>query len=232
MKIEKGQIIAGQPVLRIRDFFKRNRYFELSDAALFFGLSDEEAKILCTAVTELGYCQERSVDQNIIDHENEKWYDLLPLGRSLALAKARPPIGRAKASQLMDEFIERVKEVNRNKKYAYKVKTVLLFGSYLRAEVEKLNDIDIAVEMEKRYSNPKRQEQVEQAYIDNAIRNGKRFRSFIDKLCFPETEVQKFLTNKLRYISLHPAHDAVLKSTKTKKIYPKPFIDRLVELIR
>lgn len=47
MKIERGQIIAGQPVLKVRDFFKRYEQFDVEDAAYFFAISKKAAKTLC-----------------------------------------------------------------------------------------------------------------------------------------------------------------------------------------
>ena len=97
MKIEKGQIIAGQPVLKVRDFFKRNERFGIETAAYFFNLSQKAAKAICLELTELGYCERVPAERMAPAYRKEVRYELLPLGRSLALARAISPMTREKA---------------------------------------------------------------------------------------------------------------------------------------
>ena len=58
------------------------------------------------------------------------------------------PINREKADRIMQEFLKRVEEVNRDDSYPYRVSKLVLFGSYLNPEQMDLGDIDIAFELE------------------------------------------------------------------------------------
>ncbi len=219
MKIEKGQTIAGQSVLKVRDFFKRYQRFDAADVAHFFAISKKAAKAVCLELLKAGYSEQVPKEQMPDEYKKEIWYDLLPLGRSLRLARAVPPITRQKADCIVEEFMARVREVNSNKKYVYKVDKVLLFGSYIRPDATELNDVDIAVEIIHKFDNPDIRQKKNDEYIKAAIRSGRRFNDWLDQMFCPEVDVKKFLKNRSRYISLHPMHDEVLKITETKQIY-------------
>jgi predicted nucleotidyltransferase len=221
MKIEKGQMIAGQPVLKVRDFFKRNERFGIETAAYFFNLSNKAAKTICLEFTELGYCERVPPKEMVPAYRKEIRYELLPLGRSLALARAVPPITRQKAERIVQEFMDRVEEINSNEKYVYKITKVLLFGSYIRPDATELNDVDIAVEIAPKYRDPDVLQKKNDAYIQAAIEGGRHFRDWLDQMFAPQTDVKTFLRNKSRYVSLHTTDDGVLKETETKQIYPQ-----------
>lgn len=230
MKIEKGQIIAGQPILKVRDFFKRYEQFDVENAAYFFAISPKAAKTLCLELVELGYSQRISAEEMPPDHKKEIWYDLLPPGRSLRLARAVPRISREKADQILTEFMKRVDEVNRSEKYVHKITKVILFGSYIRSDVTELGDIDIAVEIKSKFDDPDVRRKKGQEYTRAAMKSGRRIGGFLEQMFFPETDLKVFLRNKSRYISLHTTDDEVLKETETHQIYPKSFMARLTDL--
>lgn len=124
----------------------------------------------------------------------------------------------------------RVDEINSNPKYVYKVSKVLLFGSYIRPEVTQLNDVDIAFEMISKFDDPEVRQKKNDEYEKAAVASGRKFRDWLDQMFCSELDVKKYLKNKSRYISLHPMTDEVLKTTKTKQIYPISLVDRLVNL--
>ncbi|MVM40955.1 hypothetical protein GO730_30125 [Spirosoma sp. HMF3257] len=221
MKIEKDQIIAGQPVLKVRNFFKRNERFGIETAVYFFNLSKKAAKAICLEFAELDYCQRIPAEEMVPAYRKEVWYELSSLGRSLALARAIPPITRQKADCIVQEFMGRVEEINSNEKYVYKVKKVLLFGSYIRPNATELNDVDIAVELTPKFNDPDVLRKKGAEYTRIAIANGRRFNGWFEQLAFPQTDVKTFLRNKSRYISLHSTDDGVLEETETKQIYPQ-----------
>jgi len=85
------------------------------------------------------------------------------------------------------EFMERVREVNVNPHYLYKVKEVVLFGSYLTLR-ERINDIDVAVEVGPKYGAAEQEERNGRRRRE-AIDQGKHFSHFIDEMFWPEIEV-------------------------------------------
>lgn len=155
---------------------------------------------------------------------------MLPLGRSLRLARAAPRISREKADQILAEFMKRVEEVNRSEKYVDKITKVILFGSYIRPDTTELGDIDIAVEIKSKFDDPDVRRKKGQEYTRAAMKSGRRIGGFLEQMFFPETDLKVFLRNKSRYISLHTTDDEVLKETETHQIYPKSFMARLTDL--
>ena len=136
-----------------------------------------------------------------------------------------------KLTHVLNDFIARVEEVNSNEKYVYKVKKVLLFGSYIRPDVMELNDIDIAVELAPKFDDPDVLQKKGDDYTRAAIERGRQFSHWLEEMFFPQTDIKTFLKNKSRYISLHTTDDGVLEVTETKQIYPKSLTDKLVELL-
>ena len=231
MKIEKGQIIAGRPVLKVRDFFERFERYDVEDIAKFFSTTKKAAKAACLELAELGYSERVSLEQMPDEHKKETWYDLLPLGRSLRLARAVPRISRQKADQILAEFIKRVNEVNSSEKYMHKITRIILFGSYIRPDVTELGDVDIAVEITSKFDDPAVRREKGQEYTRAAMKSGRRIGGFLEQMFFPEADLKVFLRNKSRYISLHTTDDEVLKETETQQIYPKSLISKLADLL-
>ena len=68
-------------------------------------------------------------------------------GQRLSSATAARPISRKAAEKALHEFLERVERVNRDHRFLGRVNRVALFGSMLREEVDRLSDVDLAVEV-------------------------------------------------------------------------------------
>jgi predicted nucleotidyltransferase len=64
----------------------------------------------------------------------------------LGAASAAKPITRQTAERALDDFLARVVLVNRRAYYLAKVTKVVVFGSFLRPDIERLGDVDVAVE--------------------------------------------------------------------------------------
>jgi DNA-binding Lrp family transcriptional regulator len=106
-----------------------------------FGMSEEEARRLLRALTRAGLIQRIRV-------KVENAWTITQLGQSLSIAKACKPIARKTAEKVLAQFMERVLKVNHKDCFLAKVTGVVLFGSMLRLEVDRLGDIDIAVQIE------------------------------------------------------------------------------------
>lgn len=68
------------------------------------------------------------------------------LAQSFGSATAAKPITRRTADYTLSQLLERVNQVNRDERFLAKVTKVVALGSYLRADVDRLSDLDIAVE--------------------------------------------------------------------------------------
>lgn len=120
----------------------------------------------------------------------------------------------------MNDFLNRVDEINNSDYYLYKVTKILLFGSYLNAESVDFGDIDIAFELTRKNDNPDEFSKLNFEFIDNAKDEGVCFSSFIEELYYSRSVVLKKLKNRCIYISLHEMSDEILARTLTKQIYP------------
>ena len=74
-------------------------------------------------------------------------------GSTLAQASAAQPLQRGTAQRKLAAFLARVRRVNEDDYYLYRVKKVLVFGSYLSAAA-RINDIDVAIELVHRWQDP------------------------------------------------------------------------------
>ena len=73
-------------------------------------------------------------------------YCVTLLGSTFSLASAALPLRHATAERRLAEFLDRVRAVNANDGFFYRVHKVILFGSYL-TDRKRINDIDVAVEL-------------------------------------------------------------------------------------
>ena len=84
-----------------------------------------------------------------MNRESSLYWEVTNKGRTLALASAAQPILRKTAERKISELLERVKIINTSPRYLFEVTKVIVFGSYL-TEKQKINDIDIAVTLERK----------------------------------------------------------------------------------
>ena len=220
MRIKPNDIIAGQPAHTIRKFLKRNSSWysiplEVIEKEL--EVSPATAQQIFQDLCELGYIA--PTDET--DQEN-RWY-VTTKGNGLAGASARKPIKRETAKRLVKQFLERVERINDSGEYAFQVKQVIVFGSYVSDRPD-LGDIDFAITLEPRYSDQDKQQAIENERIKKALEAGKSFKSFIEKLIWPQEEVRRILKNRSPYISLHnPEYEKeILETTPTMLLYEAP----------
>jgi len=70
------------------------------------------------------------------------------LARSFGSQTAARPITRQTADHVLSQLLERVNQVNSNEYFLAKVTKVVVLGSYLRTDADRLSDLDIAVELQ------------------------------------------------------------------------------------
>lgn len=140
MRIAKNELLAGIPVLKIRDYFRLlySGLMTRDGLAERFNLNEKETEGLVGELLSKGY----------IEPADNGMYRLTLKGNALSIARCMAPINREKADRIMQEFLKRVEEVNRDDFYPYRVSKLVLFGSYLNPEQMDLGDIDIAFELE------------------------------------------------------------------------------------
>jgi predicted nucleotidyltransferase len=168
MQISSNDTLFGVPIMKLRAFFKRyTDNWDVESVIDFFDFEQEQAETLISELAREGY-----IEKGIVFHDELYWRNSIK-GNALALASAAKPIRRTTADKKVKEFIERVYEVNENEYYLYKVKKVVLFGSYL-SDAERLGDIDLAVEIFPKETDTDKFHKLTRARSKEAIRDGRR----------------------------------------------------------
>ena len=205
MHIDKSDCILNIPIIKVRDFLRRNKMYEwtVTSVADEIHISIFDATSLVNELEKQGY-----IETTEMRHGEQSWRNTIK-GNALSQASAAKPVSRKTAERLLREFLGRVDNVNNDSQFLYKVNKVVLFGSYLTNE-DKLNDIDLAVELKFKEQNLERRKELIHERINEARKNGKIFRSFLEEICWPEIEVRKFLKSGSRTLSIHPIEDSSL----------------------
>jgi predicted nucleotidyltransferase len=123
-------------------------------------------------------------------------------GQRLSSATAAKPITRATAEKALSDFLERVELVNRDARFLGRVNRVVLFGSLLRNEVDRLSDVDLAVEVLPKIADRERLAAKNRRRVEALLRAGHVFRGILDIHSYWYREVFRFLKNRSRVISL------------------------------
>jgi predicted nucleotidyltransferase len=220
MYLDPKSQITGIPAVQVRDFLKQNRDYEWTQnrLALSLNLSIENAGALVSELLQLGYIEATNV------MSGQQYYQKTLAGTTFSLASASQPLTRRTAQKKLVEFIGRVQAVNVNEDFVYRVRRVLVFGSYL-TERERINDIDVAIELVPRYNDPDKRMAAMQARIHQAYKAGRQFSSFVDELVWPEKEVLLFLKSRSRAISLHTTDDLILKQVPSEVVFQDETMD-------
>jgi DNA-binding MarR family transcriptional regulator len=217
MRIESGKAIAGFPILRIRDAFKKLRRltpWPAEELGRRLKALPEHIGRLLAELEAHGY-----VERDRDNPDSRESWRLTDLGMRFAGASAARPISRGTAERLVREFLARVDEVNRNEDYAYRVRKVVVFGSYL-GKRPRLGDVDLAVTLEPRYpDDPERQRAVEEARTGRAFLGGREFHDTLDQAHWPRHEVLMHLKGGSGAIKIHSGDVAVLKLTRSEVLF-------------
>jgi hypothetical protein len=200
MNLKPGQRIAGCPAMEVRWLMRRMRPYQGVTAKFIANVlkieGEDQTQAVVTELMNLGYIEK-------IDLKDDRiWFTPTELGVSLSLASAAKRITRKTAEKTIAEFMKRVRWLNHNRKYLFKVTAIVVYGSYLTS-TESLGDVDIAVELTWREPDQKKYHELIWAHINAARRKGRRFANLTDEVVWPQTEVLLFLKNRKRSLSIH-----------------------------
>jgi predicted nucleotidyltransferase len=121
---------------------------------------------------------------------------------TLASASAAKPVTRATAEKALALFLERVAQVNRNPYYLAKVVRVVLFGGILKPEVDRLSDVDVAIELARKEADPRRALVLSRQRAEELEDQGRRFRSILEREFCWYVEAYDFLKGRNRVLAL------------------------------
>jgi predicted nucleotidyltransferase len=129
-------------------------------------------------------------------------WEISAAGQRLSSATATKPITRETAEKALGEFLTRVERVNRDSRFLGRVNRVVLFGSMLREEVDRLSDVDLAVEVVPKIADPERLAPKNRRRVEALLAAGHVFRNVLDMHFCWYREVFRFLKSRSRVISL------------------------------
>jgi len=224
MRLNPKDTLFEQPILRIRNVIRdammerlksrEKDYIEERVATIL-----KQPKLVAKKVLKQME-QEDYIVLKKVKYGNNFQYELTETekGSRFGVATGNPPISREKAAQLLNELIERAKQVNANKELVYFVEIIKVFGSYL-TDKEILGDLDVAIKLTRKYEGDQfKNENHKRA--DFAKASGRVFSSYLEEICWPQREIMLLLKTKKKGLSLHDEdEDEIVKRTTTKIVY-------------
>ena len=81
----------------------------------------------------------------------------------------------------MSEFLDRVRQVNSNSGFLYRVRKVVVFGSFL-SDAPFVGDLDLAVDLCPKEKDSRKHSELIRARANEAARYGRRFRNYVEGL--------------------------------------------------
>jgi predicted nucleotidyltransferase len=195
MRVDPKGTIAGKPALLVRDCLRTLRArisWNLATLERAASLERGTGKSLLRALSAAGLV--RSVGRG--------WWEITETGQRLSSATAAKPVTRGTADKALREFMTRVERVNRDARFLGRVNRVVLFGSMLREDVDRVSDVDLAVEVLPKIADREKFALRNMQRVESLARTGKVFRDIFDVHLHWHREVLRFLKSRSRVISL------------------------------
>ena len=195
MRIDPSGTIAGYPALVVRNCLRALRVrisWDLTTLEKAANVEPGTGKPLVRSLVAAGLV--RSVGHG--------WWEITQAGQRLSSATAAKPITRQTAEKALAEFLTRVERVNRDARFLGRVNRVVLFGSMLREDVDRVSDVDLAVEVVPKIGDRVKLAARNQRRVESLTRAGHVFRNAFEVHVHWYREVLQFLKSRSRVISL------------------------------
>jgi predicted nucleotidyltransferase len=195
MRIDPKGTVAGRPALPVRQTLRHLR------TPLPWGLTELES------AASVGAGEGRALikallAEGLIEAAGRNAWQVTQAGRTLSSATAAKRITRATAQRALLQFLGRMEQVNNDPYFLGKVTRVVLFGSMLEPAVERLSDVDLAVEVASKDADFDRARVKNNARVEELAARGHRFRNFLEQEGCWYWEVFGFLKGQSRVIAL------------------------------
>ena len=214
MKVDLKTEYNGFPAIDVRNVIQRIIDYSESAAiqriSQYLETNSTHAHALLDRLHADGYVEKLKVGGEVI-------IQMTTRGTAFRMSRATKPISRTTAELKVAEFLLRVEAANANPEYCYFVDEVMVFGSFVTKKPT-LGDVDIAVSYAR-----KTVVDIEERARLRVETSEQNFKSFFDALAWPQTEVERFIKNGDRALSLHSleAERDFIQDTGTFKIIYK-----------
>jgi predicted nucleotidyltransferase len=195
VRIDPNATVAGHPALVIRRSLRRLR------GRLSWGLADLEAAAALNPGEGNALAKALRAARLIEGAGRGAWV-ITQAGQTFSSATAAKPITRMTAERALAEFLERVRRVERDPYFLAKVTRVVLFGSMLNPEVQRLSDVDVAVELTAKETDYDLARALSRRRVEELARQGRQFRNFLEMEHCWHRETFQFLKSRSRVIAL------------------------------
>ena len=195
MRIDPKGTVAGWPALLVRRTLRQLR------TRLQWGLSELES----TASMEAGEGRaliKGLLAEGLIEAAGRGAWKVTQAGQTFSSATAAKRVTRATAQKALQQFLDRVERVNNDPYFLGKVTRVVLFGSLLKPGVERLSDVDLAVELASKEVDFDRARVRNYERVEELATQGHRFRNFLEREGCWYWEIFRFLKGRSRVIAL------------------------------
>jgi len=140
--------------------------------------------------------------EGLIEAAGRGIWTITQAGQRFSSATAAKPETRATAERALSQFLDDVTLVNQTPYFLARVTKVVLFGSPLTPEVERLSDVDVAVELARKEPNLERALEQNQQRAEELANIGLRFRNFLEVEGNWYWEAFRFLKGRSHVIAL------------------------------
>jgi predicted nucleotidyltransferase len=195
MRIDPKGTIRQYPTLLVRTTLRHLRSrlsWGLAELEAAAGLTPGDGRDLVTALRFEG----------LIEAAGRSAWKITQAGQTLSSATAAKRITRATAEKALQQFLDRVERVNNDPYFLGKVTRVVLFGSMLKPEVERLSDVDVAVEVASKEADFDRARVKNYERVEKLAAQGHRFGNFLEQEVCWYWEVFGYLKGHSRVIAL------------------------------
>jgi len=198
VRIEPNSFVGGFPALMIRKLVRKLNNLQCwhtETVQMILRTEGGTAEAIVRVLVEAGLAVAET--EHGIDG-----YRTTSLAPAFGSATAAKPITRRTADRALSQLLERVDQVNGDRRFLAKVTKVIVFGSYLRADVDRLSDVDIAVELQPKVADRERLRELTHDRVEQLQMAGCRFRDWLEVEYWWHLEAFRFLKSRSRAISL------------------------------
>lgn len=197
MSEEKSEMFAGLEMLLVRRLLLQG-VDEAWDEWLVkyvLGVDQPRAGQILGALEREGYIERLPATRG------ERLWECTVKGQMLAQVTKIKPMPRARAETKLEELLARVKTVNEDPYYLYRVKRAQVYGPFL-SKAELLNEINISVALMPKEEETRAQSALDRARIKEAKTAGRIFSGPVKEFEWPQEEVIRFIQSRSRVVKV------------------------------
>jgi hypothetical protein len=197
MSEDRSDEIAGQPILMVRRLLLQglDGAWDTWLVRYVLGVDQPQAEHIIEELEKRGYIE------RVPSVAGEKLWESSIAGQILAQVTQIKPMPRAAVERKLQELLAKIKTVNEDPYFLYRIKRALVYGSFL-TDAASLNELNIAVTLMPKDWDVQAQSTLEKARIIEAKAKGRSFASPVKEFDWPREEAIVFLQSRSRILKV------------------------------